>query len=286
MKRTRDDPSHFLHQSVYDDDSSSSESGNLRLEESGEDDNDSPQPPQPQRKHFCVICNKQFSSGKAYGGHVRIHSSEYSNKGKPKKMKMKKKKAKRSLVKKEKEKERDLIRADVEGKIRCCLCGKDFQTMHSLFGHMRRHPDRSWKGIRPPPSPEKFKLSFLDDDDSNNDDDDDDAAMSRSMMMSSDVSEDVQEAACCLMMLNYSTGMKKAIGTPKSEVRSSSCFKDDKEKGKRDGEMDDKALIVDMKIKMEIEVKVNNPRDEEAKRSLGFDLNQPYHEDHPYSYWS
>lgn len=271
MKRTRDDPSRFLHQSVYDDDSWSEEFGELGV---SEEDNDSPQ---PQRKHFCVICNKQFSSGKAYGGHVRIHSSEYGNKqGKTKKMKMKKK-AKRSLVKRDKEKETDLIRADVDGKIRCCVCEKEFQTMHSLFGHMRRHPDRSWKGIRPPPpSPKKFKLSILDDD-VNGDD-----AMSGSMMMSSYVTKDVQEAACCLMMLNYS-----AIGTPNSEVRSSNCFEDDKGKlkGKRDGEMDDKGLIVDMKIKMEIEVKVNNPRDDEAKRSLGFDLNQPYHEDHPYSYW-
>ncbi|KFK32444.1 hypothetical protein AALP_AA6G242600 [Arabis alpina] len=262
MKRTRDDPSSgFLHQSAYEDDSSSSLLSKFG-EFHGEDDNDSPQ---PQRKHFCVICNKQFNSGKAYGGHVRIHSNEYGNKhGKTKKLKMKmkmKKKAKRSLVKRE----TDLVRADVEGKIRCCLCGKQFQTMHSLFGHMRRHPDRSWKGIRPPP-----ELGFLDDDE-----------MSRSMMVSSGVTDDVQEAACCLMMLNYS----KAIETPNSEVTSSSCFKGKVLKRKRDGEMDDKGLIVDMKIKMEIEVKVNNPRDDEAKRSLGFDLNQPpYHEDHPYSY--
>ncbi|CAH2060732.1 unnamed protein product [Thlaspi arvense] len=281
MKRTRDVPSHFLHQSsVYDDaDYFSSESGEFQP------------PPSPERKHFCVICNKQFSSGKAYGGHVRIHSTEYNNKGKKKKMKMKmkmKKKRKIGLEKKEKEKEKekevDLIRADVEGKIKCCLCRKEFQTMHSLFGHMRRHPDRSWKGIRPPPSPKKFNFSFMDDSNDDEDDDDDDV-MSRSMMMI-DVTEDVQEAACCLMMLNYATVMKKSgVETPNSEVRSSSCY-NGKEKGKRDGEMGDQGLIIDMKIKMEFDLKVNSPHDDEAKRSLGFDLNQPYHEDHPYSYWN
>ncbi|ESQ50056.1 hypothetical protein EUTSA_v10002171mg [Eutrema salsugineum] len=270
MKRTRDDPSHFLHQSsLYDeddDDSYSSESGEFQALS-----------PPPQRKHFCVICDKQFSSGKAYGGHVRIHSSDYNNKGKTKKMKMKKKR-KIGMVKKEKEKEKelDLVRADVEGKIRCCLCGKEFQTMHSLFGHMRRHPDRSWKGIRPPPPPENFKLSFLDDGD---DDDQDDDGMSRSMSMS-DVTEDVQNAACCLMMLHCAAMRILDMETPNSEVRSSSRYNGE-EHGKRDGEIDDKGLVVDMKIKME-----NNPKDDEAKGSLGFDLNQPYHEDNPYSYWN
>ncbi|CAH8359676.1 unnamed protein product [Eruca vesicaria subsp. sativa] len=258
MKRTRDDhPSHFLHQSsVYDDAdadddySSSSESGGFQ-----------PQPlsPQPQ-KHFCVICSKQFSSGKAYGGHVRIHSSEYNNKGKTKKMKLKKRKI--GLVNKEKEKQKkiDLIRADVEGKIRCCLCRKEFQTMHSLFGHMRRHPDRNWKGIRPPP-PEKLNLSFLDDED----EDDDDEVMSRSIMMSG-VTVDVQKAACCLMMLNCDT-RKAAMGTGNSKVRTP-----------RDGEMDVEGSTVDMKVKMEIEVNVNNPQSEAKKSSLGFDLNQPCHD--------
>ncbi|AEC07909.1 C2H2-type zinc finger family protein [Arabidopsis thaliana] len=286
MKRTRD---------LYGDESSSSESEEFHREkirvkvklpeERSEDEDESPQ---PQRKHFCVICEKQFSSGKAYGGHVRIHSIEYNNKGKMKKMKKmklkKKKKRKIGLVKKEKEKEIDLARTDVEGKIRCCLCGKEFQTMHSLFGHMRRHPDRTWKGIRPPPPSEKFNLSYLDDDVDDEDEDDDDV-MSRSMMMS-DVPEDVQGAACILMMLSYASrnywaGIEES---PKSEVRSSSFYKDDEGKDKvlGDSRMDEKkGLIVDMKIKMEMEVKVNSPRDE-AKRSLGFDLNQPpYHEDHP-----
>ncbi|CAA7018390.1 unnamed protein product [Microthlaspi erraticum] len=276
MKRTRDDPSHFLQQSsVYDDDDEYDD--DLSSLESGEFQPPSP----PPRKHFCVICAKQFSSGKAYGGHVRIHSSEYNTKGKTKKMKMKmKKKRKIGLVIKEKEKETDLMKSDLEGKIRCCLCGKEFQTMHSLFGHMRRHPDRSWKGIRPPPPSEKLKLGFMDN--SYDDDDEYEDVMSRSMMMS-DVTEDVQEAACILMMIYCAAvEMKKAaMETSNSEVRSSSFFRKGNEKGERGGEMD-----VDVKIKMEIGVKVNSPQDDEAKRSLGFDLNQPYNEDYPCSYWN
>ncbi|KAL0407053.1 UNVERIFIED_CONTAM: Zinc finger protein ZAT2 [Sesamum latifolium] len=32
----------------------------------------------------------------------------------------------------------------------CMICGREFPSMKSLFGHMRCHPDRDWRGIRPP----------------------------------------------------------------------------------------------------------------------------------------
>lgn len=32
----------------------------------------------------------------------------------------------------------------------CKLCGKVFQSQKSLFGHMRCHPDREWRGMEPP----------------------------------------------------------------------------------------------------------------------------------------
>ncbi|OIV90919.1 hypothetical protein TanjilG_16879 [Lupinus angustifolius] len=37
------------------------------------------------------------------------------------------------------------------GKKRTCyLCKKNFSSSHSLFGHMRIHSDRPWRGVRPP----------------------------------------------------------------------------------------------------------------------------------------
>lgn len=34
----------------------------------------------------------------------------------------------------------------------CSLCGKVFLTPKALFGHMRSHQGRGWKGARPPPT--------------------------------------------------------------------------------------------------------------------------------------
>ncbi|XP_057779576.1 uncharacterized protein LOC130998160 [Salvia miltiorrhiza] len=34
----------------------------------------------------------------------------------------------------------------------CSVCNKGFGSSKALFGHMRSHPDRGWKGVHPPPA--------------------------------------------------------------------------------------------------------------------------------------
>ena len=38
---------------------------------------------------------------------------------------------------------------------RCCVCEKDFPSEKSLYGHMRCHPEREWRGMNPPSTSEE-----------------------------------------------------------------------------------------------------------------------------------
>ncbi|KAK9948258.1 hypothetical protein M0R45_003843 [Rubus argutus] len=33
----------------------------------------------------------------------------------------------------------------------CQVCNKRYTSWKALFGHMRSHPERSWRGVHPPP---------------------------------------------------------------------------------------------------------------------------------------
>lgn len=71
-------------------------------------------------KFVCVVCSKKFKSGKALGGHKRMHNNDNIN------------------------------NSDEKQKQWCSVCDKEFTSKKSLFGHMRSHPDRAWRGVRPP----------------------------------------------------------------------------------------------------------------------------------------
>lgn len=76
----------------------------------------------------CDRCKKEFSSGKAFGGHWRSC---------------------RVAAKKDRDHDDD---SDLKNKfqVRCPVCEKGFSSMKALGGHMRSHPEREWRGINPP----------------------------------------------------------------------------------------------------------------------------------------
>lgn len=128
-----------------------------------------------EKKHICCECGKRFVSGKALGGHKRIHVLE------TRKFSMMRPKMVSGMVGRSE-------RGDLE--VACCVCYKKFTSMKALYGHMRFHPDRGWKGVLPPPPllphplgnsssstldhDDEFISSDYDDDDDFDDDDDDD----------------------------------------------------------------------------------------------------------------
>ncbi|KAL0353440.1 UNVERIFIED_CONTAM: Zinc finger protein ZAT2 [Sesamum angustifolium] len=133
-------------------------------------------------KRVCHICYKVFSSGKALGGHMRIHVLGAKKKDlifKEKRkvhqtIKFKKQNPREDAVEKAvhfvEKKHHPYKKMTTTGNCfgvsdemvkspSCIICGKNFPSMKSLFGHMRCHPEREWRGIHPPPSMEKISSS-------------------------------------------------------------------------------------------------------------------------------
>ncbi|PHU12866.1 hypothetical protein BC332_19796 [Capsicum chinense] len=91
------------------------------------------------KRRICHVCSKGFGSGKALGGHMRIHVQA------SKKLLLSCRKGKKSktVLQTDEEEDDQLLPT-------CSICGKNFPSMKSLFGHMRCHPERAWRGIQPP----------------------------------------------------------------------------------------------------------------------------------------
>ncbi|CAI9760347.1 unnamed protein product [Fraxinus pennsylvanica] len=104
---------------------------------------------------FCPVCNKGFNSGKAVGGHMRIHVLAKKKVNQPIK-------SKKRLREDEEISESDYVKkTHYNKKLSCLICGKNFLSMKSLCGHMRCHPERNWRGIQPPTIAKKSSWSKI-----------------------------------------------------------------------------------------------------------------------------
>ncbi|XP_073136337.1 uncharacterized protein [Henckelia pumila] len=88
------------------------------------------------KQHYCKECDKSFSCGKALGGHMSSAHAQ-ANKGIH---------GKRRDFKNQHYKSSSTLPL-----VACRVCGKRFKSNKSLYGHMKNHPDRNWRGVSPPP---------------------------------------------------------------------------------------------------------------------------------------
>ncbi|KAH6765962.1 hypothetical protein C2S52_016945 [Perilla frutescens var. hirtella] len=90
----------------------------------------------------CPTCGKIFSNGQGLGGHKRVHMEKRRNK------------RDHQTMAAEAEAEAPPAPADQEmgekTPFSCPVCQQCFRSEKSLHGHMRKHPNRGWRGMKPP----------------------------------------------------------------------------------------------------------------------------------------
>ncbi|KAK7316597.1 hypothetical protein RJT34_00181 [Clitoria ternatea] len=138
------------------------------------------------KTHACDLCPKSFSNGKALGGHRRSHFQSFKKKHNHQKKVIKnttgffghsKKTGGDHCIRANNFTSfQDDVYVDddydhrlAEETYNCVLCKKRFASRNALFGHMRSHTERTWRGICPPKN-----SSISNDDDGEEDDDNND----------------------------------------------------------------------------------------------------------------
>ncbi|XP_012836844.1 PREDICTED: uncharacterized protein LOC105957467 [Erythranthe guttata] len=93
----------------------------------------------------CTVCERAFGNAKALAGHMRWHLP---------KAKERKPNSDLIVVKKPKliapRPEAAAAESSVARILNCPVCYKSFVSDRAVHGHMKKHPDRNWRGMKPP----------------------------------------------------------------------------------------------------------------------------------------
>ncbi|XP_059669278.1 uncharacterized protein LOC132314427 [Cornus florida] len=109
----------------------------------------------------CTVCKKEFISGKALGGHVKVHFQDHNKEqllkqlkiGNKKPKKLKKQNLQWAIYSSKKRDSNEVTNESSEGNGKptvCFICRKKFSSPKALFGHMRCHHEKERRGIESP----------------------------------------------------------------------------------------------------------------------------------------
>ncbi|XVE78994.1 hypothetical protein DITRI_Ditri14bG0022600 [Diplodiscus trichospermus] len=123
----------------------------VKLPEEG--DAEAPHQYQDSRNRICMYCGMEFKSGKALGGHLRIHVQH-----KPKSLKAAMhhmKSSKPAAMKHSPEAEEE------DDSFTCFACDDSFSSMKLLCQHMRKHREMDSNGVQKPIASQESRSSSL-----------------------------------------------------------------------------------------------------------------------------